>query len=81
MTQTVENPAAASTRGQRLATQLSAVVSDETRVLANEPLARRTTFRVGGPADVYVEPPSEADLAMVLDFCAHADEPDQRHSA
>src|SRR5207247_10903079 len=26
--------------------------------------------RVGGPADVYVEPASEADLAHVLEFCA-----------
>ena len=36
----------------------------------NEPLAKRTTLRVGGPADVYVEPASEADLAAVLKFCA-----------
>ncbi len=31
-----------------------------------EPLARRTTLRVGGPADVFVEPESLADLALVL---------------
>ena len=35
-----------------------------------EPLARRTTLRVGGPADWYVEPASEADLAEALRFCA-----------
>ncbi len=45
-------------------------VSSETHILANEPLAGRTTLRVGGPADLYVEPSSEADLGQVLGFCA-----------
>ncbi len=35
-----------------------------------EPLAKRTTLRVGGPADVYVEPASETDLATAVKFCA-----------
>ncbi len=50
--------------------ELMASVSPETRVLRDEPLARRTTLRVGGPADVYVEPACESDLATVLRFCA-----------
>jgi UDP-N-acetylenolpyruvoylglucosamine reductase len=33
-------------------------------------MARHTTLRVGGPADLYVEPASEADLAVILRFCA-----------
>lgn len=45
-------------------------VSEGTVVRANEPLAARTTLRVGGPADVYVEPAGEQDLAAVLQFCA-----------
>jgi len=36
----------------------------------DEPLARRTTLRVGGPADVYVEPPNEAALTTVIELCA-----------
>lgn len=44
-------------------------LSPETVVRRDEPLARRTTMRVGGPADWYVEPASEADLAAVLVFC------------
>ena len=36
----------------------------------DEPLAKRTTLRVGGPADAYVEPASIEDLAAVLRFCA-----------
>jgi UDP-N-acetylenolpyruvoylglucosamine reductase len=36
----------------------------------DEPLAKRTTLRVGGPADVLVEPSSVQDLAVVLETCA-----------
>ncbi|HEU5124590.1 MAG TPA: UDP-N-acetylmuramate dehydrogenase [Verrucomicrobiae bacterium] len=45
-------------------------VSRETVIRRNEPLAKRTTLRVGGPADLFVEPASETDLASVLKFCA-----------
>jgi UDP-N-acetylenolpyruvoylglucosamine reductase len=33
----------------------------------NEPLSRRTTMRVGGPADLFIEPQSESDLALLLE--------------
>jgi UDP-N-acetylenolpyruvoylglucosamine reductase len=52
------------------ADELARRVSRETLIRHDEPLARRTTLRVGGPADVYVEPASEVDLAAVLRFCA-----------
>lgn len=39
-------------------------------VRAHEPLAKRTTLRVGGSADIYVEPASEADLTVTLRFVA-----------
>ena len=32
-------------------------------------------MRIGGPADVYIEPASEADLANLLKFCAGRDVP------
>jgi UDP-N-acetylenolpyruvoylglucosamine reductase len=35
----------------------------------NEPLSRRTTLRVGGPADLYVEPADEVDLARTIQLC------------
>ena len=38
-------------------------------VRAGEPLAKRTTLRAGGRADVYVEPSSEDDLARVVQWC------------
>ena len=40
-------------------------VSPATVIRRDEPLAKHTTLRVGGPADVYVEPASEQDLAAV----------------
>jgi UDP-N-acetylenolpyruvoylglucosamine reductase len=49
---------------------LARCVSGDTVLRWNEPLARRTTLRVGGPADVLAEPGSEADLAAVLQFAA-----------
>jgi UDP-N-acetylenolpyruvoylglucosamine reductase len=57
-----------------LADELASCVSAATMVRRNEPLAKRTTLRVGGPAEVYVEPANEADLAAVLRWCAERDE-------
>lgn len=39
----------------------------------DEPLSRHTTLRVGGSADVYVEPSSEEELRAVLECCASED--------
>jgi UDP-N-acetylenolpyruvoylglucosamine reductase len=50
-------------------------VSPATMIRAHEPLAKRTTLRVGGPADVYVEPATEEDLAAVLNFCGERELP------
>ena len=49
--------------------ELGKRVSPATAIRSNEPLGRRTTLRVGGAADLYVEPASEPDLAAVLSFC------------
>jgi UDP-N-acetylenolpyruvoylglucosamine reductase len=38
-------------------------------VRQDEPLGKRTTLRVGGCAEVYVEPASEEDLARVVQIC------------
>jgi UDP-N-acetylenolpyruvoylglucosamine reductase len=49
--------------------ELAAQVSAATVLRRNEPMARHTTLRVGGPADVYAEPATEADLAALLKHC------------
>ena len=51
------------------AAALRARLSAEAVLLTGEPLARRTTLRVGGPADGYLEPAHEGDLAAALAFC------------
>ena len=52
-----------------LGEELAARVSSATVIKRDELMAKHTTLRVGGPADFYVEPANEADLAMVLKFC------------
>jgi UDP-N-acetylenolpyruvoylglucosamine reductase len=52
-----------------LAGALAARLSSAALIKRDEPMARHTTLRIGGPADVYVEPASEADLAAILKFC------------
>ena len=41
----------------------------------NEPMRLHTTFRVGGPADVYAEPEDEWELREILDTCEAAGTP------
>ncbi len=58
-----------------IADEIAGCVSPATVVRRDEPLAKHTTLRVGGPADVYVEPASEEDLAGVVKFCNGHDVP------
>jgi UDP-N-acetylenolpyruvoylglucosamine reductase len=51
------------------ADELAQCVSALTVIRRDEVLAKHTTLRVGGAADVYVEPASEQDLAAVLACC------------
>ncbi len=60
---------------EQIFSEVSALVAPGTVVRSHEPLASRTTLRVGGPADVFVEPASEGDLAAILKFCRNADVP------
>jgi UDP-N-acetylenolpyruvoylglucosamine reductase len=55
--------------GAQIAGELAGRVSLATDICRDEPLAKHTTLRVGGPADVYIVPASEADLAAVVKFC------------
>ncbi|PWU15477.1 MAG: UDP-N-acetylenolpyruvoylglucosamine reductase [Verrucomicrobia bacterium] len=52
-----------------LCLRLTHRLSSDAVVRADEPLARKTTLRVGGRADLYVEPASEVDLILALRFC------------
>ena len=50
--------------------ELRSILSSNAIVRCDEPLSKRTTLRVGGLADFYVEPSSENDLSLLLKFCA-----------
>lgn len=58
------------TRNQELLEALRPLLGPESQVHADHALAKRTTLRVGGNADLYVEPASEPDLAVVLGFAS-----------
>jgi UDP-N-acetylenolpyruvoylglucosamine reductase len=66
----VENPASMNASQPELPADLRAAVSADTVLRQAEPLSKRTTLRVGGSADFYVEPASEMELSNVLQFCA-----------
>ena len=44
------------------------IVGDK-RALVMEPLSRHSTFRIGGPADYFVMPETEAELVQILRAC------------
>ena len=52
-----------------LARELENIAGPE-GVHVSEPMARHTTFEIGGPADVLVEPASADEAVAVLDYCA-----------
>jgi len=52
-----------------IADEITGTVSSATLIRRDEPMAKHTTLRVGGPADLYVEPGNETDLAAVLQSC------------
>lgn len=61
-----ESAPAARSAVSALEAVLRSAVSASTVLRRDEPLARRTTLRVGGPADLLVEPADETDLARVV---------------
>lgn len=56
-----------------LAAELGGLLAPASVLRRNEPLAKRTTLRVGGPAELYIEPADESELAKVLRFCREHD--------
>ncbi len=49
--------------------ELAARVSSATLIRRDEPMSGHTTLRIGGPAEVYAAPATEADLAAILKAC------------
>ena len=70
MIQLASNSECSMSNPQQASGELRRRVSADTIIRCAESLARRTTLRVGGPADLYVEPASTVDLSTVVGFCA-----------
>ncbi|MCF3648998.1 UDP-N-acetylmuramate dehydrogenase [Synoicihabitans lomoniglobus] len=62
----LDDEAARVEQWDQLAAELRAVVSAAGKVAREEPLANKTTLRVGGAARVYVEPADAAELQEVV---------------
>jgi len=53
----------------KMQADLEVLLSDKSKIRANESMARHTSMRVGGPAEFWVEPANERDLARLLHYC------------
>jgi UDP-N-acetylenolpyruvoylglucosamine reductase len=52
-----------------LEADLRALLAEQAVIRVNEPMARHTSLRVGGPAQFWVEPWNERDLSRLLHYC------------
>ena len=58
----------------RLAHRLMQIVGED-NVLVDEPMSEHTTFKIGGPADLFVTPDDADEIAEVLEVCRAAEVP------
>lgn len=45
-------------------------IMDSQRVLVQEPMSKHTTFRIGGPADYFLQPESAEEVQKILEICS-----------
>lgn len=50
--------------------ELLGQLSEYCSVLADEPMANHTSFKIGGPADIFARPTNTDDLIRILKICA-----------
>jgi UDP-N-acetylenolpyruvoylglucosamine reductase len=70
MNHVLANLESAMAEPETLAVELAHLLSPQSVIRPHLPLSKRTTLRVGGPADLYIEPAFEEDLSRLLQFCA-----------
>lgn len=44
-------------------------IIDKNRVYLNEPMSKHTTFRIGGPADIFIKVETVDELKYVIEEC------------
>lgn len=54
--------------------KLEAILSEE-NIVRNEPLAKHTTFKIGGPAEYFVTPENKDQLKLVIQVCKESNIP------
>ena len=54
--------------------KLKAILSEE-NIVINEPLAKHTTFKIGGPAEYFVTPENQDQLRLVIRACKESNTP------
>ena len=60
---------------QTITALCAALTAQQLPFAQGEPLAPHTTFKIGGPADVFVTPDTEQGLVATLDTCYRCDLP------
>ena len=58
---------------QRLIEELTELLGND-RVLKNEPMSRHTTFRIGGPADLFLLPNTVEEIKKIREICIQEQE-------
>lgn len=53
---------------EKIYEELSKLISKE-KIYIDEPMKKHTTFRVGGPADIFVVADNIEDIKSVTDYC------------
>jgi UDP-N-acetylmuramate--L-alanine ligase/UDP-N-acetylenolpyruvoylglucosamine reductase len=53
----------------KLAMDLKTIVADRGVLRRDEPMAQHTSFRIGGPAEFWIEPNDEKTLSRLLRYC------------
>lgn len=43
-------------------------ILDKTQIYLNEPMSKHTSFKIGGPADIFVKPKNINELKFILNF-------------
>ena len=54
--------------------ELCSIVGED-NVLRDEPMAAHTTFRIGGPADYFLDPSGADEIGRIVGVCRSADIP------
>ena len=58
---------------QRLIEELTELLGND-RMLTNEPMSRHTTFRIGGPADLFLLPNTVEEIKKIREICIQEQE-------